>query len=72
MGVYTGFFCIYKIKSAITKKPVVEEAPVVKAESSSSVAAGEIPDVDSPEFEKFLENVLENEEQLKAMLEKAA
>lgn len=71
LGFYTACFGVYKIKSAITKKPVVEAAPV-KVETSSSVPSGAIPDVDSPEFEKFLESVLENEDQLKALLEKAA
>ena len=70
LGVYTGFFGLYKIKSAMTKKPVAEEVPV-KVASTSTVPTGSIPDVDSPEFEKFLENVLENEDQLKALLEKA-
>lgn len=62
---------IYKIKSAFTKKPVEAAPEPVKAEATT-VAAGEIPDADSPEFEKFLETILENEEQLKALIEKAA
>ena len=60
---------LYKIKSAISGKKVEEEpAPVTTV---ASVSTGEIPSVDSPEFEKYLENLLESEEQLKALIEKA-
>lgn len=70
LAAYTGLIGVFQISSSFgKKKPAKEETP--KVLKSAALPAGAIPDVDSPEFEKFLENVLENEDQLKALIEKA-
>jgi hypothetical protein len=74
LSAYTGGFILYKIKSAMTSKPdpVVEEKPKTVAETPSTG----VPGIESPAFEKFVETdafqqLLENEEQLKTLLESA-
>eukprot|EP00956_Cyclotella_meneghiniana_P012484 scaffold17741_cov67-Cyclotella_meneghiniana.AAC.5 len=51
LGGYFGLFILYKIKSAISGSPVVEEVV-----APAAVSAGSIPDVDSEEFGSFLES----------------
>lgn len=53
LGGYFGLFTLYKMKSAMSSSPVVEEAPPAVAAPAS---AGSIPDIDSDEFGAFLES----------------
>jgi hypothetical protein len=68
LGGYFGLFLLFKLKSALSgKKPVVAEVPKVVASTSDS---GEVPSIDSPEFEAYLEKLLSSEEMLTALIEK--
>lgn len=73
LGGYTGLFVFYKLVSAVSggKKKAPEPIKVVEVPSSTTG----IPDIESPAFEKFVESdafmkLLENEEQLKGLIEK--
>jgi len=66
------------MKSAVSgsKKTVEEKAPA-KSDTGAGAAAGGIPSIEDPAFEKWVETdaftkLLENEIQLTAVLEKAA
>jgi hypothetical protein len=69
-------YVLFKIKSALTGKkkteePAAETTTVVHASIGSSV-----PSIESPAFEKFVESdafykLLENEDQLKKVVESA-
>ena len=52
MGGYSSLFVLYKIKSAVSKKPQ-EASPAVTSASVDGDAG--IPAIDSAEFAKFLE-----------------
>ncbi|KAL7473078.1 hypothetical protein ACHAXS_013901 [Conticribra weissflogii] len=54
IGGYFGLFILYKIKSAFSSAPVIEDAPAPVA--AASAVSGAIPDVDSEEFGTFLES----------------
>ena len=56
LGGYFGLFVIYKIKSAFSSAPAVEEAAPVIAAAAPSSSAGAIPDIDSEEFGAFLDS----------------
>ncbi|KAL7559999.1 hypothetical protein ACA910_013494 [Epithemia clementina (nom. ined.)] len=68
-GLYFGLYVVYKISTIGKKKKVEEPAPA----AAPATLTGGIPDIDSPEFEKFLDSeafvkLLDNEEQLKSLL----
>eukprot|EP00569_Conticribra_weissflogii_P003228 CAMPEP_0171345360 /NCGR_PEP_ID=MMETSP0878-20121228/21352_1 /TAXON_ID=67004 /ORGANISM="Thalassiosira weissflogii, Strain CCMP1336" /LENGTH=127 /DNA_ID=CAMNT_0011848745 /DNA_START=41 /DNA_END=424 /DNA_ORIENTATION=- len=54
IGGYFGLFILYKIKSAFSSAPAVDDSPAPVAVASS--ASGAIPDVDSEDFGTFLES----------------
>lgn len=54
IGGYFGLFILYKIKSAFSSAPAVDDSPAPVAAASS--ASGAIPDVDSEDFGTFLES----------------
>lgn len=63
MGGYFSLYVLFKIKSAVSKKPI-------KAEPATAAAvvvgdSDDMPSVESPEFEAFL-----NSDRLTAFLEK--
>lgn len=69
IGFYFSLYVVYKI-STIGKKKV--EKPAIAPIPAATVPSGQIPDVESPEFEKFLSSeafikLLDNEEQLKSL-----
>ena len=69
-GGYFGLYLMYKISTLFSSKKVVEEAPAAAAPSTPS---GAIPDIESPDFEKFLDSeafvkLLDSEEQLKSVM----
>jgi len=65
LGVYGGLIGFFSLKSAFTKKaPKEEPKPVVAATTD----AGAIPDIESPEFATFLDNL--SDEKLNLMIEK--
>lgn len=75
LGAYTGGIVLYKIKSAISGKKA-EPEPAKPVETAPVAPASGIPGIESPAFEKFVETdafakLLENEEQLKTLLESA-
>ena len=75
LGGYTGLYVLFKIKSAISGgKKVEEPAPVVAA--ASTEGSSDVPSIESPAFEKFVETdaftkLLENEDQLTKLVESA-
>jgi hypothetical protein len=71
LSFYTGGVILYKISSAISSKPKpIETVVVAKVEAPTTG----VPSIESPAFEKWVEtdaftNLLENEEQLKSLVE---
>jgi len=75
--VYGGIIVLYKIKGAMSgSKKVEEEEPAHAPPAKQLTSSMGVPPIDSPEFDKFVgtkafEQLLENEEQLTSLLEKA-
>jgi hypothetical protein len=71
LSFYGGATILYKITSAITSKPKpIETVVVAKVEAPTTG----VPSIESPAFEKWVEtdafiNLLENDEQLKNLVE---
>jgi hypothetical protein len=70
LSFYGGVTVLYKISSAMSSKPVVEEKVVAKVEAPTTG----IPGIESAAFEKWVETdaftqLLENEVQLTALVE---
>jgi hypothetical protein len=70
LGGYLGLFVLYKLGSAMSGKKKVEE-PVKATVTTITTSTTGFPGFDSPDLDKFLEQVLESEEQLKALVESA-
>lgn len=73
LSFYGGIAVLYKIKSALTRKPVVEEAKPV---TPTVVVSTGIPSIESEAFEKFVETsafekLLENQDALTKLVESA-
>mmetsp|Transcript_9765 Transcript_9765/g.12883 ORF Transcript_9765/g.12883 Transcript_9765/m.12883 type:complete len:133 (+) Transcript_9765:182-580(+) len=69
IGGYFSLYAIYSISTMGGKKK--EETPVV-VETASTTPTGAVPDIESPDFEKFLDSealvkLLDSEEQLKSV-----
>jgi hypothetical protein len=70
---YGSFPILFKIKSALSSKPAVEEA---KPAATTEVVTTGVPSIESAAFEKFVETaefekLLENEDQLTKLVESA-
>jgi len=70
---YAGIAVLFKIKGAMSGKPVEEAKPVAKVSAAPTTG---VPALESPEFEKFVETdaftkLLEDESQLTKLLESA-
>ena len=70
LGGYAGLIVLYKLGSAIGGKKKVVEEPA-KAATTVTATGGGFPGFDSPDFDKFLQQVVESEEQLMALVESA-
>lgn len=71
LSFYGGITVLYKIKSALSSKPVVE---VAKPAATTEVVTTGVPSIESAAFEKFVETLafeklLENEDQLTKLIE---
>lgn len=72
LSFYGGITVLYKIKSALSSKPVVVEE--AKPVSTTEVVTTGVPSIESAAFEKFVETdafakLLENEDQLTKLME---
>jgi hypothetical protein len=70
LGGYAGLIVLYKLGSAMGGKKKVVEEPA-KAATTVTTTGGGFPGFDSPDFDKFLQQVVESEEQLMALVESA-
>jgi len=71
LGGYFSLYVVYSISKMGGKKEV--EAPVVEAAPAPPTPTGAVPDIESPEFESFLDSeafvkLLDSEDQLKGVL----